>query len=331
MTSSQDSQPRRDADRIELEAIAWFTRMNGVPTAADSRDFERWRESDPSHETAYRRIVDAWTATDGPSERIAGEEAEKLAVYLDAIGKARKRRSRLNTGIATLATLLAFVVGANVWVNRPTILQDLAADYVTERGERRTIILADGTSIQLDADSALAEDIGATSRRVELLRGTAYFDVATSDIPFVVGAKDGETRATGTAFSIEIGDDVVVTLARGGVTVTSEADARQAALQPGQSVSYGDKGLGTVRKVLIDEALSWRDGRLIFENARLDGVIAHVARYREGRIVILGASLGAHRVSGNLPLDDPDAALASLQATVGFRMNGGGGLVFIGP
>lgn len=331
MTSSQDSQPQRPLDRIEREAIAWFTRMNGEPTAADRRDFERWRNADPFHDRAYRQVVAIWAAADGPSEKIAEEEAEKLSIYLDAIGKARKRRRWLNTGITTGGVVLALVLGANIWMNHPDMLQNLSADHVTERGERRMIVLADGTSVLLDADSALSESRDVAARRVELLRGAAYFDVVSSDIPFIVKARAGETRVTGTAFSVEITDDVVVTLERGGVTVRAEAHAGQAVLEPGQSVSYGGAGLGTVRQVLVDEALAWRNGRLVFDNARLDEVVSHIGRYRSGRIVILGASLSAHRVSGNLPLDDSDAALASLQATVGFRMNSAGGLVVIGP
>lgn len=332
MTSSQDSQPQGSPSRIELEAIAWFTRMNGEPTAADRRDFERWRKADPSHDEAYRRIVATWSAADGPSGSIAEEESEKLGVYLDAIAEARKRRGRLNAGIATLGVLLAVVLGANLWLNHPGMLQNLAADHVTGRGERRTVVLADGTSVLLDADSALAERFDATERHVELLRGAAYFDVVSSGTPFVVTARDGETRVTGTAFSVEMLDDVVVTLARGSVDVASASDpGHHAALKPGQSVAYGGGGLGAVRPTLVDEALAWREGRLIFDNARLDDVLSQIGRYRPGRIVVLGSSLGAHRVSGNLPLDDPDGALASLQATVGFRMNGAGPLLLIGP
>lgn len=331
MTSSQDSQPSRIADRIELEAIAWFTRMNGEPTAADRRDFKIWRRADPSHEEAYRRIFATWDAADGPSERIAEEESEKLGVYLEAIAKSRKRRARISSGIATFCALAALVLGANLWLNHPNMLQDMSADYVTARGERRTITLPDGTSVLLDADSALAEHFDARDRKVELLRGAAYFDVVSSGVPFVVAARDGETRVTGTAFSVEILDDVVVTLARGNVRVASGSDAKLASLQPGQSVRYGSEGLGAVRDVLLDEAMAWRDGRLIFDNVLLQDVISQIGRYRPGRIVILSSELAARRVSGNLPLGDTDAALASLQATVGFGMTGAGGLLVIRP
>lgn len=331
MARSQASQSQSSPDRIEREAIAWFTRMNGEPTAADRRDFERWRTSDSFHDKVYRQVVSTWSAADGPSETVAREEAERLEAYLEAIAKARKRRRRVNVGIATCCALLAFVVGANIWVNRPGIIQNLLADHVTERGERRTIILADGSSVLLDADSAITESIDAAGRRVELLRGMAYFDVVSSSVPFIVRAGGGETRVKGTAFSVEISDDVIVTLARGKVEVAAKAATRHSVLRPGQSVRYGSAGIGTVEEVLVDEALAWRDGRLIFDNARLDEVVRHIGRYRGGRIVLLGASLSAYRVSGNLPLDDPDAALASLQATVGFRTTSAGGLVIIGP
>lgn len=333
MISSQDSQPPRPPERVEQEAIAWFTRMNGEPSTGDHENFNRWRNADPAHERAYRDVSATWASTDAPGERVAAEEADTLSGYLDAIGRNRHRRRKLNGRIATFTTLLVLVLGFTIWLEHPDVLQNLAADHVTERGQRGTVMLADGTVVMLDAGSALTEQMDGDARRVRLLRGAAYFDVVPTDRPFIVEAGQGETRVTGTAFSVELrDDDTVVTLARGGVGVSSHADHRKAMLEPTQSVSYGSAGLGPIRQVSLDDALAWRDGRLIFENARLEDIVSQIGRYRAGRIIILGSGLSRHRVSGNLPLDDPNAALASLQATVGFRMNGiGGRLTIIGP
>lgn len=333
MSNNQGFRPPRCPSRIEQEAIAWFTRINGEPSAADRRNFERWRKADPAHEEAYREVANAWAKSDALGIRAAAEEAETLKGYLDAIDGVRKRRRRLNAGIATTGVLLALVVGLNVWLQHPYMIQDLSADFVTERAERRMIVLADGSSVLLDAGSALAQQMDGTVRRVRLLRGAAYFDVKTSPVPFIVDAGHGETLVTGTAFSVEVLEsDVAVTLARGHVAVSSGRDTKPAILAPGESVRYNNTGLGDVTQVPVEEVLSWRDGRLIFDGARLGDVVQQIGRYRSGRIVIIGSTLADHRVSGNLPLDDPDSALASLRATVGFLMTDmGGKLAVISP
>ncbi|WP_433850844.1 FecR family protein [Brucella pseudogrignonensis] len=320
-------------EHIDQEAIAWFTRINGEPSSADQKNFEVWLNKSPLHNEAYRRISSRWVDADLPSAMIASEDAAQLSGYLDAIEQVRKRRRVRNALAGVAGILVAALVGFDVWIENPHFLQNLSADYVTARAERQTITLPDGSTVLLDADSAMSTDMTAEKRSVKFLRGAAYFDVKSSEIPFVVDAGRGETRVTGTAFSVEIlGKDVAVNLARGHVIVSSEADGQSAKLEAGQGVGYDNVGLGSVHPVAIDEAMAWQKGRLIFDQARLGDILNQIGRYRSGRVVVLGNGLADQLVSGNLPLEDSDSALASLQATVGFRISHlTGKLVIISP
>lgn len=326
--SKEPSSP--PASRIEREAIAWFTRLSGEPTPADRRDFERWRMASPAHDDAFRQVEGMWRAVERPGSAVAAEERDKLAVYLEAMDKARARRRAGKRRLAVAGALVVMVLGAAAWLEYPNALQNLRADYATARGERRTVELGDGSTVLLDADSALDVDLAAGERRVTLLRGNAFFAVRSSTVPFVVVARDGETVVHGTEFDVAIADDdVAVTLAEGSVSVAS-ADGR-ARLQPGQRVHYDGNGVGAVTEVVIDDAMAWHGGRYVFDNARLGDVVAQIERYRPGRLVIVSPSLANHRISGSFPLADPDRALVSIQSIVGFRMIGlGGRLVLIG-
>ncbi|UFS68192.1 hypothetical protein LO749_21315 (plasmid) [Paracoccus denitrificans] len=71
---------------------------------------------------------------------------------------------------------------------------------------------------------------------------------------------------------------------------------------------------------------------MIFNNARLADVVAQISRYRDGRIVLVGSSVGKRRVSGNISLDNTNAALRAMQSSVGFRMTSlAGKVTMIGP
>ena len=318
------------ASRIEREAIAWFTRLNGEPAPVDRRDFERWRTASPAHDAAFRQVEAMWQAVERPGSAVAAEEQDKLAVYLEAMDDARARRREGKRRLAVAGALMVMVLGAAAWLEYPNALQNLRADYATARGERRTVELGDGSTVLLDADSALDVTFTAGERRVTLLRGNAFFAVTSSPIPFVVEAREGKTVVHGTAFDVAIADDdVAVTLAEGSVSVAS-ADGR-ATLQPGQRVHYDRSGVGAVTEVAIDDAMAWHGGRYVFDNARLGDVVAQIERYRPGRLVVVSPSLANHRISGSFPLADPDRALVSIQSIVGFRMIGlGGKLVLIG-
>lgn len=333
MSSDTSEQPSRNPERIEQEAVAWFTRMHGEPSAGDRRNFDRWRTADPENERAYGKVAQSYAATDGLNYKAAASDAEALKSYLAVIHAGRKRRARMANAASAAGIALLCGLSFFAWRDHPNLIQNLSADHYTARAERRTVTLADGSSVTLDADSAITQDISAHERRVRLLRGTAFFDVVKSDVPFVVEAGDGETRVTGTAFSVETsGEGATIALARGSVSVSGKAGSGTALLSPGQSVSYGIDGIGPVGNVPVDDILSWRDGWLVFDQAPLADVVGHINRYRPGRIVIAGSELAARKVSGNLPLDKPDSALASLQATVGFRLTRlGSNLVVIGP
>ena len=100
-------------------------------------------------------------------------------------------------------------------------------------------------------------------------------------------------------------------------------------LEPGQQVAFGADGLAPVQSVDLGDSLAWRDGRFVFYRARLGDVLAEIGRYRKGRIVIASSRLADERVTGSFSLADTDAALASLQASVGFRLTGLGGRIAV--
>jgi transmembrane sensor len=328
-----DEQTMPDEALIEKQAVAWFTRMNGAPSASDKQDFAQWLAASSAHARSYRKLEALWSDLGPLADVLGSREAARLAGPLEKIDELRRKRriGKIGAGIAlSLAMLLA---GGWIWLEQPHLLQDLHADYVTARGEQRNVTLADGSTILLDADTALAVELSPARRRVRLLRGTVFFEVRPSQAPFVVEAHNGEASVLGTAFEVAArrDDEVTVTLDHGSVRVGLLDRSQDVVLKPGESVEYGAAGLGPTQAVDLGEATAWRMGRFIFTNARLADVLQQIGRYRDGRIVLLGSGLGDRRVSGNIALRDTDAALAAVQSSVGLRITRLGRLTMIGP
>ncbi|QDG94582.1 FecR family protein (plasmid) [Rhizobium sp. NIBRBAC000502774] len=319
---------------LEREAIAWFTRMSGNPSRQESRDFQRWLASCDENTRAYEATRKLWFQLGAVAEIMGKDASADLARPLEIIRK-RKLRHRGRAIVSVAGGCLALLMGAGwLWLEEPHFWQDLNANIVTSRGERRVVTLVDGSKVELDADTAMEVDVSSTRRRVRLLRGNAYFGVKPEEIPFVVEAVDGETRVMGTEFDISIqrNGSVTTTLAKGVVSVHLPGTSEEIILEPGQSVSYDTSGIGEARTVDTEEITAWRNGRFIFANARLEDVLAHIERYRDGRIVLTSSALANRTVSGNIALDDPDRALAAMQSSVGFRMTKiTGKLVVISP
>lgn len=305
--------------------------MNGRPSAEDRRDFAAWRDASPAHEQAYQQARAFWSDLATLGDELHPDDDAALSESMAKIREMRRRRRGARAAASVVVALAALVVGSWLWLARPHLLQDLAADYVSPRGELRTVALADGSTLLLDADSAVSVELGPQQRRVAVLRGTVFLTVTPSAVPFVVDALDGEARVLGTAFEVALdeGGQVTVTLDSGRVEVAAVDD--EVVLSPGESVAYGQDGLGELRKVDIEEVTAWRQGRLIFTNARLADVLERIGRYRPGRILVLDGALAQTRVSGNISLRDTDAALDALRSTVDFPMHTVGPLTIIGP
>lgn len=318
---------------VEAEAVAWFTRMNGKPSRADRNHFAAWLNANPAHGRAYDDLQTVWSSAAGPGADVARDEERVLSRHLEHVRRMREKKKSGKAGAIISLCLLSCLAGSWIWLERPNLVQDLQADYVTARGERRTVGLKDGSTILLDADTAIDVDMGASERRVQLLRGTAFFTVKRSEIPFVVQAGDGEARVLGTTFDVAVQDDgVSVTLESGSLQVTGAATSQRVVLAPGEGVAYSASGIGRSQKVDLGERTAWHEGRFVFNNARLGDVLRQIERYRPGRIVVLSDTLAERRVSGSFSVDDPDAALASVQSLVGFAMNEvAGHLVIVRP
>lgn len=330
--SKDEPVAQRDNELIEREAVAWFTRMSGKPTKTEKRDFSSWLEMSPDHAEAYNEVKRLWAGLDATARRI-GQNSDELTLPLQRIAELRRQRRRRKAGTLAVGCLAALAVSGWVWIENPNFIQNLGADHVTARAERQTIMLADGTMVLMDADSALDTEYSPTERRVRLLRGAAFFTVQPSQIPFIVEAGGGEVRVLGTQFDVNLSDQsVVVTLSSGSVQVALDDTDQQVVLTPGESIEYNGAGLKAARAVDLEESNAWHEGRLIFNDARLADVLAQIGRYRDGRIVLVGSSVGERRVTGNISLDNTDAALRAMQSSVGFRMTSlGGKVTMIGP
>ena len=209
-------------------------------------------------------------------------------------------------------------------------MDDLGADYVSAPGQVRTVVLADQSRVTLDADSAIAVDFSGGERHVQLRRGVAFFHVTHTGEPFVVDADGGEARVLGTEFEVRLQPGgAQVTVLSGRVGVKAGKNAAQQILTADQQIAYDAGVTDTVHHVDSQARLGWRSGWLSYSRAPLADVVADLKRYYPGQIVLLNSQLGARKISGSFPSQDPQAVLNSLQGVLGFEQHNVFGLIVL--
>jgi len=207
----------------------------------------------------------------------------------------------------TLAVAIAFA--ALAWLN-PAYKSER---FATATGERRAVLLSDGSKLLLDSNTQLAISWRLLSREVDLRAGQALFDVSSAVYrPFVVSAGLAKVEVLGTLFNVRrLDDDAVrVTLARGRVDV-AVAGAAQApvTLRPGQQVDSIGGQLMPVARVDAAKAMAWKDDRIVFEQTPLDEAVSLLRHYRKASIELSDPSLAALKVTGVFEAHNVDLLL----------------------
>lgn len=308
-TSAQASTSR--PGDLEAAALDWFvTLQSGAVTAAEKDAFTAWYRADPAHGAAFERIAGVAALPELQEASLAARTAPVIPL--------RPRRGWVRPAVAA-AALVILAIGFGLY---PRLLLTWTADYRTAAAQR-TLPLPDGSTVLLDAGSAIALDFRAGRRDVSLLAGSAFFEVVPdSQRPFRVTAAFGTAEVKGTGFAVarETAGDRVM-LAHGRLAVVGHANpGRAVLLGPGDAVAVTAAGLGPVTRPDFDQALAWRDGRLSFRDRPLADVVDALRPYRTAPIVLIGDRLAAERLSGSYRLDDPEGALRSLAAAVGGRL-----------
>lgn len=322
----QDRQDRagssyRHPDQATDEALDWFLRLGEDRDADTLAAFDRWCQSDPARAAAFDELARLHampalrraTLTDAARLRVQERQSGRTTLKGSEHGLGRGRF----VGVAAAALLLLSIAVVHQY---PVLMLRWQSDYVTVTGERRSIILPDGSTVLMNTASAIALDFENEHRRVTLLDGEAFFDVHHDPAhPFVVTGHYAEVTVTGTAFSVRADADAdVVVLERGRVEVRRTSGMGGAeTLQPGQMVTASRQGLSAIRSTDPTRTLAWRDGRIIFQDRPFGQALADLQRYFDGSVVMVGNRLARRPVSGNYRIDDPEAAIRTLAIAAG--------------
>ncbi|MDF2621072.1 MAG: hypothetical protein K0S00_3731 [Xanthobacteraceae bacterium] len=310
-----------DERALSLHEVAadWLMRVRSAPAdAALARAFEDWLDESEDNRRAFAGVARSWELIGEvpPVHFDPQNDVESVARPIPAVAHPRRGRLLAAT-VALAACLVAFLA-------YPALLLLIEADYRTSTGTSRAITLDDGTRIALGADSAIAVDMAADRRMVQLLQGEAFFDVRPDPArPFVVDAGGVDVRVLGTSFNVRLSSaDTTVELAEGSVDLDYPGHAEaQARLAPGQSALVDlETGRLTRGEIAPQDIGTWREGRLFVQDATIADVVEQLQRYHRAWIAVPDGALAARRVTGLYDLADPDRALRALVEPHGGRM-----------
>lgn len=281
----------------------------GDLSPSEQQHFEQWRLRSPAHAQAWERAQSVLATFD----QVPGDIN---AAALRALSRPTRRRAILGLCLA----------GATVpWVWRAaseTPWRAWSADYQTATGERRTVMLADGTQLVMNTNSAVDVVFATTERRLHLLAGEILVTTGHergqggTSRPFIVETAQGTAQALGTRFSVRcLQDTTRLAVFEGAVAVRPRLASVAATLvSAGQQRTFGAHDAHTPVDADVSD-IAWEQGMVIAKDMRLQALVAELARYRRG-VLRTDPEVADLRVSGAFPLADVDASLTLLTRTL---------------
>lgn len=298
---------QQDGDTPLGEASAWVARLQGEGlTETDGLAFDAWLDRSAENRVAYAAAVTTWHEFEAA--------APELLLALDAARRAPGRT--LGRGWLAVGGAIAAAAALAVVVLPQTIQSPRAERYATARGQHLAVKLADGSTIDLNAQTRLAVTLARHGRRVVMGDGEAIFDVAAdARRPFEIEAGGRVVRVVGTQFDVRNrADGLAVIVARGVVQVRGGPDgaAQTFVLHPGQRLDLNTSGATRVSATNPADSFGWRSGRLVYRDEPLANVVADLNRQFREPIRIEDPKLAQSRISGVLILDNQADVLQRL-------------------
>jgi transmembrane sensor len=340
---------KRDAGSANITPDDWeriARYLTGEAGSGEAEATERWVEADP-HRVEIVQLL----------ESVLANVAREDSLDIDLDGALENVKSRLDdpkviplslhpaktgTDLGFMALLriaaaaIVIVGGTMLWQSIRGSRGDAGQTFATSVGERRQLVLKDGTRVLLGPTSRLIVLFGnQNGDRVVKLDGVAYFSVVHDAAhPFTVKAGTFRIQDVGTAFVVESDDSAGTRVAvDSGAVALAAADHDPDAstvLNARDRATVDMKGIVLVeRSAVSDDDLAWVQGRLVFRDAPLILVGAELYRWYGVRLRVADSSLANLHLTASFSGEPVDRVLNVIALSLGARIERQGNVAIL--
>jgi len=314
----------KPSPQIQLDASNWVVERHTSPDwDGDSQSrLDDWLSQSIVHRVAYIRFEDAWKR----SQRLTAlRAAPRGRALVEAI-------TRLRPTILRSAAVLVVTAAAGYAITQYPKAPEGQA-FTTSVGGHETIVMGDGSRIELNTDTSLRLREAVNKREVWLDHGEALFQIK-HDVhrPLTVYAGNRRVSDLGTQFVMRREQDRLrVALLEGKVAIgPADIDGRDLVLAPGNVFLATASRISVTsepQRTLVKE-LAWRNGFIVFHRTPLAEAATEFNRYNREQIVV-STSASGHVINGALPANNPEELAQIAHSLFGVKFARRDGKIFI--
>lgn len=310
-------QPSRNvshADPALSMAVEWMVLLrSGQVGNRERAGFEAWRTQSAANQAAYERITRAL----GSFETLREHGVSGAIAHQSVQGLSRRSVMRATLSVAGLGAGL----GAGLLGWQVAGEQGLLADQHTGVAQRRQESLPDGSTLLLDARTALDVAAQPGQRTLTLRHGRMLVTATGTQGLLHVQTARGRVSATQAQFVVQQRRDanaLQVTTLKGQVALLTPA-GETVELAAGRHATLAPPRPPTVAAARGSEAM-WTRGLVAMDNQPLAELVEALRDYRPG-LLRVDPRVAQMRISGVFSLDDTERTLRVLAETQPVRVN----------
>ena len=205
-------------------------------------------------------------------------------------------------------------------------------EFITQKGEKATIPLSDGTIVYLNADSKLTyPQYFSEKTRFLKLDGEGYFSVKPdSNRPFIVQTGDRFTVVKGTEFNIKFRNNrLLVVVTKGKVVLFNQDSSKFVDLEKGELSIATKDGFTSPQKVDTKLYIAWRENKLSFVQTPLSEILEELERFYNIDAFCKNKKILSRTLTGYFDSNSLDEILKKLSLALDFKFQRKGRQIII--
>ncbi|XOV90995.1 MAG: FecR family protein [Bacteroidota bacterium] len=281
-------------------------------TLQEQHELSKWLAEDENNADTLRKIETYWK--DHGDDLIDKEQrvrdrlvnrivAEKTNAETPSSSNSLYQLLRL-AAIVVLGLSVAFsiyILNTETPVQKVSLVNSMI-EKQSQRGEKLTIKLPDGSTVKLNSGSSIIyPEVFSENSREVVLNGEGFFDIVKNpDQPFIVHVDEVRVKVLGTSFNINTAQsskEVAVGVKTGLVKVSNKSETISRILNPLEMVVCDEQGkLLNPSKIRDPELIfGWTDQLLVFNDAQVSEILTTVSNWF-GVEFILDKNIDSKRV-----------------------------------
>jgi Fe2+-dicitrate sensor, membrane component len=299
--------------------------ISGQANQEETKTVLDWIKESEEREKEIIRLKNMWIITGLDQDMnsfLKRREVDRIMEIIHEENLSNQRKKNLNKILAYAAGFL-IIVGLSTYSGfylsqKVTNSNHAYTEIYVPKGERTSVLLPDGSKVQLNSDSRLRFEstLSELGKRKVSLSGEGYFEVKPDSVhPFIVETPSYNIEVLGTSFDVSCypNDSLITTFLQQGKVKISKGSSKPVYLAPRELYCYNTSTSESSKKKIDDFRYGdWTKGRFTIAGETIGDLAKKLERRFNIKIAFGDAEAKNHMYSGSIKDEDLNTMLEAL-------------------